>query len=267
MVRLDPPGSLCQIQAVCDRLGAERPRVVLEAGCGAGGLLAELCRRGFTGIGLDPSAEAIKVAGQTLEPHLRAGTCRLVRAALNELGPEIGLVDTAISMMTIEHLEDDVGFARTLAAFVRDGGSVLIGAPGRRDLWGFEDETVGHLRRYAREDLGSVMRAAGLLDVEVWSVSVPVANLLFHVGNLMVRRATPVERVHQSRREQTEWSGIREIPFKTVFPSWFRWLLNPRMLAPAFWMQRRFYHTDLGLTLLGSGRVERGRSSTEPTLK
>lgn len=261
MVRLDPPGALCQIQAVCDRIGPDGRGTVLEAGCGAGGLLAALCRRGFTGIGVEPSEEAVRIAEHTLEPYLRSGSCRLLHTALEDLGPEVGLVDVGLSMMTIEHLEDDVGFVRTLAGFVRAGGSVLIGVPGRRDRWGFEDEVVGHLRRYEREDLAGVMRAAGLVEVEVWSVSVPVANLLFHLGNLLVRRATSQETLRQSRREQTETSGIRAVPFKTVFPSWFRLVLNPRVLAPIFWVQRRFYRTDLGLTLLGFGRVPLERPS------
>lgn len=261
MMRLDPPGALCQIQAVCDRLGSDAHGTVLEAGCGAGGLLAALCRRGFTGIGVEPSQEAIRIAEHTLEPYLRSGSCRLLQAALEDLGPEIGSVDVGLSMMTIEHLEDDVGFVRRLAGFVHDGGAVLIGVPGRRDRWGFEDEAVGHLRRYEREDLARVMRAAGLVEVEVWSVSVPIANLLFHLGNLLVRRATSQETLRQSRREQTETSGIRAVPFKTVFPSWFRLVLNPTALAPLFWMQRRFYRTDLGLTLLGFGRVRPERSA------
>jgi hypothetical protein len=91
--------------------------------------------------------------------------------------------------------------------------------------------------------------------VEVWSLSVPVANALFHLGTLLVRRATAAETLRQSRREQTATSGIREVPFKTVFPPWLRLVLNPVALAPLFWLQRRFYRTALGLTLLGSGRM------------
>jgi hypothetical protein len=114
---------------------------------------------------------------------------------------------------------------------------------------------VGHLRRYERGDLEAVLRQAGLEEVEVWSAAVPVANLLFHLGNFLVRRSTGEEVVRQSQREQTETSGIREVPWKTVFPSWCRLLLNRRALFPLFVVQRLFYRTGLGLTLIGSGRV------------
>jgi hypothetical protein len=42
-----------------------------------------------------------------------------------------------------------------------------------------KDETVGHLRRYEREGLEDKLRIAGLSNVEIWSVAVPVTNLLF----------------------------------------------------------------------------------------
>ena len=255
LVRIDPPGSLCTIAAVEDRLRGLAQPSVLEVGCGGGSLLRALCARGCRATGIDPSAQAMAVAAEVLEPWIRTGRCRLLRLALDELFPEIGGFDVGISMMTIEHIPDDVAFVRALSARVRPGGTVLVGVPGRLDRWGVEDEVVGHLRRYERGDLAAVLRAAGLRDVEVWSLAVPAANLLFHVGSRLVRRFTPEATRQLGPREQTATSGIREIPFKTVFPPWFRVLLNPVTLAPLLWMQRRYYDTELGLTLLGSGRT------------
>ena len=132
----------------------------------------------------------------------------------------------------------------------------MVAVPGRRDRWGPEDETVGHLRRYDYDDLRKTFEASGLRDVKVLSVAVPIANLLFHVSNFMVRRSqTEMAKVNQSARDQTESSGVREIPWKTVFPSWCRFLLNRVTLYPLFVLQRLFYPTNLGLTMLGLGRV------------
>jgi hypothetical protein len=160
-------------------------------------------------------------------------------------------------MMVAEHVPDDTGFVRTVAALVKSGGQVIIGVPGRRDRWGYEDEVVGHLRRYERDDLERLLRAAGLEDVRVWSAAVPVANLLFHVGNRMVRRGTNADVESQPAERQTETSGIREIPWKTVFPRWCGLLLNRYALYPLFVLQRLFYRSSLGITLIGSGRVPR----------
>jgi SAM-dependent methyltransferase len=260
LVRLDPPGSWCQAAAVLDCLGRTgNDRLVVDVGCGGGSLLEALCNAGFRGVGIDTSPEALAVARDTLRRHLATGRCALFEgdvAQWSELGPP---ADAAVSMMTLEHVEDDTEFLEQMASIVRPGGSVLVVVPGRLDRWSFEDEVAGHLRRYERTGLAARMRASGLLEVEVRSVSVPVANLLFDASQWLVRRATPAHIRNQSRAEQTAASGIRGIPFKTLFPSWCRWLLNGRTMAPWFWLQRRFYDTDLGITLLGVGATPASR--------
>jgi hypothetical protein len=140
-----------------------------------------------------------------------------------------------------------------MAQSVKPGGHVIIGVPGRPDLWGIEDETVGHVRRYDRASLADVLTRAGLRNVQVWSVAVPVANLLFRLGNAMIRLSGEPRKKALSAREQTEESGIRRIPFKTVFPPAFRLILNRYTMAPLFVLQRLFYGSDFGLTLVGFG--------------
>lgn len=256
MIRLDPPGTFCQTAAVCDMLD-RGAKTFVDVGCGSGSLARELCRRGLSGVGVDLSADAIEVARAALAAEIATGHFRAVCTAVGELETEP--VDAGISMMVAEHLHDDVGFVRDVASRVKPGGQVIIGVPGRRDRWGYEDEVVGHLRRYERGDLERLLQAAGLENVKVWSAAVPVANLLFHVGNRMVRRGTDAEVEAQSAEEQTGSSGIREIPWKTVFPPWCAILLNRVTLYPLFVLQRLFYRSSLGVTLIGSGRVSATR--------
>jgi SAM-dependent methyltransferase len=252
---LDPPGELCQIQAVCDCLARPLPRTFLEAGCGGGSLSRELCRRGLRGVGVDPSSEAIAVAGAALAPDLSDGRYRLIAGELEGLDPAIGPFDLAVSMMTIEHLADDVGFVRLLANYVRPGGQVIVGVPGRPELWSCEDDLAGHLRRYTRQDLARVLTAAGVEGIEVRSVAVPIANLLRAASNWLVRRSAGTDELRHDQRTRTLHSGVRRVPLKTVFPAPFRLLLNRHAMAPGFVLQRAFYKSDLGLTLLATGRV------------
>jgi len=155
----------------------------------------------------------------------------------------------------MEHVTNHVGFVKRIVDFIKPGGHVIVGVPGRRDRWGIEDETVGHLRRYDRGDLKETLVSAGLSDVTVWSVAVPTANLLFHFGNFFIRNSSEVDKVKQSAREQTETSGVREIPWKTVFPSSFKLILNRTTLYPLFVLQRLFYNSNLGLTMIACGKV------------
>lgn len=231
-------------------------RSFVDVGCGSGSVSAELCRRGLTGMGIDSSPDAVNVTRSMLRQYVDAGRFEAYCVDVHEVVANRE-EDVAISMMVAEHVIDDVRFVRAVERMVRPGGQVIIGVPGRRDHWGFEDEVVGHLRRYEREDLRKLLVSAGLTEVRVWSVAVPVANLLYHLGNRLVRRATGAGIMAQSSKEQTSSSGIRDVPWKTVFPGWCAAILNRRTLYPLFLLQRLFYRTRYGVTLLASGRVPR----------
>jgi hypothetical protein len=186
--------------------------------------------------------------------HVAAGRYSLITDDIFNVQPDGRRYSLGLSIMVMEHVDNDVGFVCRLAEFLEPGGLMIIAVPGRRDRWGIEDETVGHLRRYDRSDLERVLAHAGLQDVQVWSVAVPVANLLFRAGNLLLRVSGETRKTQLSKIDQTKTSGIREIPWKTVFPSWFTFVLNRTTLYPLFVLQRLFYRTDLGLTMVGFGR-------------
>ena len=253
LARIDPPGQWCSHQAVCDAISRCGGRTFLEVGCGAGRLSRWLCERGLTGRAVDMSSAAIAEARDHLADFVGVGRVQVDRAdVFNEPGGRS--YDIVVSLMVMEHIEDDRAFASRLASLANPGGHLIIGVPGRRDRWSIEDETVGHWRRYERDDLARVLESAGLRNVEVWSVAVPVANMLFHAGNMFLRLGGEgAKRDTLSRQAQTEDSGIREIPFKTIFPPAFRLVLNRYTMAPLLALQRLFYRTGRGLTLIGFG--------------
>lgn len=253
-VKIDPPGTFCTQEALRDALKERRGQTFLDVGCGGGDLSKLLCDAGLSGVGFDFSERAIEVARTVMAPYIEKGQYRLQLGDVHELPPDFK-VDLAISYMVMEHVEDDVGFIQKIAQFVKPGGNIVLAVPGRRDRWSLEDETVGHLRRYDRADLDAVLCKAGLNQVSVWSVGVPTINMLFNVSLWMVKRSGEAAKVGQSQREQTETSGIRAIPWKTVFPSWVRIILNRTTLYPLFVIQRIFYRTGLGVVMMGRGRV------------
>ena len=230
----------------------------IEVGCGTGNLASLLCQRGLTGVGIDVSVNALRQAERTLKDYLARGQFRLHNGDIMErhrFTSYTAQFDLALSIMVMEHVADDTRFLRNLSGLVKEGGHLIVAVPGRRDCWGIEDETVGHLRRYEREELEDKLREAGLINVEVWSVAVPVANLLFFAGKRLLQRSTEVQKLSLSPREQTYQSGFQEIPFKTMFPPWCKIVLNSTVWFPAFLLQRLFYRSRLGLILQGRGTV------------
>lgn len=255
LVKIDPPGSWCQYEAVMEMMDHTGGKTFVEVGCGPGTLSLKLCEHGWQGVGIDFSATAIAEAKNNLAKYIRDGHYRLIRGDIFDVDLGDETFDVGLSMMVMEHVPNHVDFVKRIVDFIKPGGHVIIGVPGRRDRWGIEDETVGHLRRYDRGDLQETLVSAGLRDVTVWSVAVPTANLLFHFGNFFIRNSSEVDKKQQSAREQTETSGTREIPWKTVFPSSFKLILNRTTLYPLFVLQRLFYNSNLGLTMIACGKV------------
>lgn len=256
MIKIDPPGTLCAYEALRDAIKlAGSANTFIEIGCGAGGFSKMLCSEGMQGIGLDFSQDAISLAAQNLAPYIASGQFSLIYGDLFNLPDNNTKADIAISFMVMEHVEDDIEFVKKIARHVKPGGLIILGVPGRRDCWSIEDETVGHLRRYDRADLLKVLNKAGLSKEDVWSIAVPIANILFGLGAWLVSKSCEVKKLGQSQRAKTESSGIREIPWKTIFPSWVKIIINRFTMWPLFIIQRLFYKTNLGVTMMGIGRV------------
>lgn len=219
-VPLHPPGQWCLHEAVYEVINKSGGcgRTFIEVGVGAGALSRPLCDRGYQGLGVEFSDQATAIARRAMADHVAAGRYALIADDIFNVHPDTRRYSLGLSMMVMEHVENDVGFVCRLAQFLEPGGLVIIAVPGRRDRWGIEDETVGHLRRYDRPDLERVLTKAGLQDVHVWSVAVPVANLLFRAGNLLVRVSGETRKGQLSKIDQTKTSGIRRFLGRRCFP-------------------------------------------------
>ncbi|MBC6437887.1 MAG: magnesium protoporphyrin IX methyltransferase [Rhodobacteraceae bacterium] len=96
---------------------------VLDAGCGAGQMTADLAARGADVVAVDISPELVKIAGQRLP---RALSHRVTFASGDMLASELGLFDHVVAMDSMIYYQaDDLG--RALAALCpRVGGSVVF---------------------------------------------------------------------------------------------------------------------------------------------
>jgi len=224
----------------------------IEIGPGEGKLSKLLCSMGLKGVGIDFSPAIIGVLSQTMKSYVRSGQYSIVEADFMKEDLDLE-ADLVFSMMVMEHIEDDLRFLKRMKELTRKGGTVLVGVPGRKDKWGIEDEISGHYRRYERADLFELFRQSGFKEVKVWSVGVPISNLLFKLSNLVIKRSQKKKKKELSHVEQTKASGFKDIRYKTRFPISFSLLLNEYTMFPFYIFQRFFYDTDIGLGLIGSG--------------
>lgn len=131
---------------------------ILEAGCGTGGNLAMLANFGSV-AGFEPDAEARGLAQGK-------GTFEIREGWLPDRVPfEAGGFDLVAALDVLEHVEDDEGSLRALGARLRPGGWALVTVPAFAALWSRHDLTHHHHRRYARAELLTLARGAGLAPV------------------------------------------------------------------------------------------------------
>jgi SAM-dependent methyltransferase len=215
---------------------------VLEVGCGCGDLLRVLEHKGYQGIGIDISEEALAVAAAGLS----GDSIRVTRSSPEELDE---VFDVVVASEVMEHYQDDRAFLMQLKERVREGGHLLLTVPAHMNDWGPNDDSCGHVRRYERSELLQLLTKAGFTDIAIHSYGVPVYNLMKPFYDFAVRSAVsspsePMEKTAESGGMKL-WQGAGTL---------FRFLFNDVTMFPLYLMQRLFYGTDLGKGYFAAAR-------------
>lgn len=211
-------------------------------------------RTRIRGVALEPSHLAYSRALKQLAPY--SAVIRCDSAALNDFVSH-ETYDFGCALMVIEHLEDDVGFVTQLCSNVRRGGLVLIAVPAGVDKWTYEDELVGHLRRYNPETLEAVMRGAGLqAELNIIGVGFPLLNLTERIRNWILYRNYPRATKQLSLIEKTENSGVWNKRWVNAFPKILGLFINGFTMYPFHFVQQALKEHEKSVVLLAIARVE-----------
>ena len=142
-------------------------------------------------------------------------------------------VDTVVMMNVLEHVSDDVGTLRRLAALVGPGGRLVIWVPAYEALYGDFDRAVGHLRRYTPATVRRTAEFAGL--------TVDTARPVNLLGGL------------------AWWLAVRLGGQQTPDPRWVR--AYDRVVVPATRALERVVRVPFGQSVLCVARVPAGVGS------
>jgi SAM-dependent methyltransferase len=72
------------------------------------------------------------------------------------------LFDFVLCQNVLEHIPDDGRAVRVMGSAIREGGRLCLLVPAGPRLFGPLDREYGHVRRYTRESLRTVVESAGL---------------------------------------------------------------------------------------------------------
>ncbi len=162
-----------RVRTILAELEKERPRSVVDLGCGNGALLEEIHAR-FAGAelaGIDLSVR------QTRENQARLpwGAFHAMDLA-GDRAPSLGRTfDAIVSSEVIEHVEDPLRFLSNARALAHRGTALVLSTQS-----GEVRETerrVGHLRHFSTEAMTALLREAGFRPERVWNAGFPFHDL------------------------------------------------------------------------------------------
>ena len=216
-------------RALLQLLKGLRVETVLDIGAGSGIfsrqlLEAGVCRRA---VCVDPAYDA-----ERIEQH-HGQEIRFSRTA--DQGP----ADIVLMMDVLEHVDDDTGLLAHTTKDLRPQDLVVITVPAFQVLWSGHDEFLDHRRRYTRQQIEAVVRAAGLVPVKsgyFFSLLFPVAAVQ-RLFNKWRRKFIAGEAKSalgpQGKTVNTVLIGLHDLERKMGFP------LNRMAGLTAFCLARR----------------------------
>jgi SAM-dependent methyltransferase len=198
---------------------ADRPREVLDLGCGTGAMTKLLSRYGRA-IGVDVEATAVAAArkrGVNAQQIPTAGPLPLPSDQF----------DVVTSLDVIEHIDDDVAVLSEMYRVMKPGGTLLIAVPAFEWLWGPQDEISHHKRRYVATQLRRHIREAGF---EVERTSYFNTLLFAPIAAIRVLRPTRPGQPVKSDCQMTRLGGPADRLLAWIFGLEAR--LVPRVRLP-----------------------------------
>jgi SAM-dependent methyltransferase len=139
-------------------LGA-RPASIMEVGCSAGHLLADMHRSlpNATLTGGDYTLGTLVKLGEKM-PGIP-----LVRFNLAASPLPSNSYDAMVLLNVLEHIEDDIAAASHIARMLKPGGVAVIEVPAGPELFDDYDRQLQHFRRYTLQGICGVVEQAGLV--------------------------------------------------------------------------------------------------------
>lgn len=130
------------------------PGTALDIGAAGGGNTRVLQRHGWSSVAVEYGHDGATAARRRALPTVRGDGRHLPFRS-----ESTGLV---VAFDVLEHIEDDERVVAEMRRVLQPGGSALITVPCDMKLWSAHDVAVGHVRRYTRDTLRTVLEKGGL---------------------------------------------------------------------------------------------------------
>ena len=235
-------------------LNTFNPGRFIEFGSGAGALLFDLVNLGFSGVGVDPSLEALKIA-KTLNNDVKGISFSA------EPPNDLNEYSYVFAFEVLEHICDDTSELTTWRNYLKENGCLIISVPAHKKLWSNTDSWAGHFRRYERVELEKKLVAAGFDRIEIFSYGWPLAYLILPLrsylhGRFLKKEQSQKKLTKNKKQFNTARSGIQrffETPVFKLYSNAFGRLLFRIFIS----MQYRYYSSEKGTGYIALAKKRR----------
>lgn len=216
---------------------------ILEVGSGAGALLNDLSRLGFSCAAVETSPEAYELAAYINRDNMDVKIYREVQS-----GWQSGF-DVCMALEVLEHIEDDQEALKQWAAFIKPGGRLILSVPAHQKRWSDRDVWAGHFRRYERDGLKKLLEKTGFSIDHIESYGFPLANIIepirIYFTSKKLNKNSAINGKSKTKASHTARSGV-ERPLETrLFRLQASWI-GTKIMQASFLLQGLFAGTDLG---------------------
>lgn len=149
-------------ELVKDLLLSEKPKKILDIGCGTGETITYLKTvfKKASFVGIDNSKEALKFT-KSRGHNVKKGDAL-------KLPFKDESFDAVLLLDVIEHIKNDAGVIKEAKRVLKPGGVIVLTAPALQFIWSAHDVGQGHHRRYTRHQL---MRLADKNKIKITFIS------------------------------------------------------------------------------------------------
>lgn len=241
------PGSILQrmflkkrIKKIQKTLGKEKLRFC-EIGAGKGANSNMLLGIGLEGIGYELNHDSCQHNISNNEVFIKEGRYQVRHANFFEVAETEKSYDIIFSCMVIEHFKEEEvkNYFEKGRTLLRDKGRFITLVPSSMKHWGIEDEIAGHIKRYSFKCFETIAADFNLKLLQNIGLTYPLSNILLPISNYLVERSEK-DKEQLSLQKRTELSGNRAVILKTIYPWYFKVVLNEFNMYPFYVLQRIF---------------------------
>jgi len=155
---------------------------------------------------IEPAADLFPRLQQTFDGEKRV---TVINAHLQEVADSL-TPDSVVLVNVLEHCLDDRGLLRTIHRMLPVGGTLLLFVPALPCLFGTFDEAVGHVRRYTKSSLSSLLRHATFDIVGLRYFNMPGIVTWFLAGRVLRIKSVRRSVVQRYDRWIMPWVSMLE---------------------------------------------------------